>query len=174
MSSHSFPQGIFPTQGSNLHLLHCRQILYHLSHWGSPENIGSLYFLKKSSSVNFFLWSSENMLMAPLCVPTLYIVDFSTTVLSCYSSTVLYCAMLSYFRHVWLFATLWTIAPQVPLSMGFSRQEYWSGLPCPPPGNPPQPRDWVCISYVACICRQVLYHSRHLRSPFNTTITQLK
>ena len=30
---------------------------------------------------------------------------------------------------------LWTVACQVPLSMGFSRQEYWSGLPCPPPGK---------------------------------------
>ena len=36
---------------------------------------------------------------------------------------------------VWLFVTLWTIALQVPLSMEFSRQEYWSGLPCPPPGD---------------------------------------
>ena len=41
--------------------------------------------------------------------------------------------MLSHFSHVWLFATLWTIARQAPLSMGFSRQDYWSGLPCPPP-----------------------------------------
>ena len=32
-----------------------------------------------------------------------------------------------------LFATLWTVARQAPLSIGFSRQEYWSGLPCPPP-----------------------------------------
>ena len=32
-------------------------------------------------------------------------------------------------------ATLWTIALQAPLSMEFSRQEYWSGLPCPPPGS---------------------------------------
>ena len=31
--------------------------------------------------------------------------------------------------------TLWTVALQAPLSMGFSRQEYWSGLPCPPPGE---------------------------------------
>ena len=31
--------------------------------------------------------------------------------------------------------TLWTVASQAPLSMGFSRQEYWSGLPCPPPGD---------------------------------------
>ena len=36
---------------------------------------------------------------------------------------------------VQLFATPWTIACQAPLSMGFSRQEHWSGLPCPPPGN---------------------------------------
>ena len=39
--------------------------------------------------------------------------------------------------HVQLFVTLWTIAHQAPLSMGFSRQEYWSGLPCPPPGDLP-------------------------------------
>ena len=32
-------------------------------------------------------------------------------------------------------ATPWTVAPQAPLSTGFSRQEYWSGLPCPPPGK---------------------------------------
>ena len=36
-----------------------------------------------------------------------------------------------------LFATLWTVACQAPLSVGFSRQEYWSGLPCPPPGDLP-------------------------------------
>ena len=39
----------------------------------------------------------------------------------------------------------WTIARQAPLSMGFSRQQYWSGLPCPPPGDS-QPRDWNHIS----------------------------
>ena len=36
-----------------------------------------------------------------------------------------------------IFATLWTVACQTPVSMGFSRQEYWSGLPCPPPGDLP-------------------------------------
>ena len=46
---------------------------------------------------------------------------------------------LSRFSHVQLFATLWTVACQAPLSMGFSRQEYWSGLPCPPPGKLPEP-----------------------------------
>ena len=38
-----------------------------------------------------------------------------------------------------LFVTSWTVARQAPLSMGFSRQEYWSGLPCPPPGDLPNP-----------------------------------
>ena len=35
--------------------------------------------------------------------------------------------------------TLWTVARQAPLTMGFSRQEYWSGLPFPPPGDLPDP-----------------------------------
>ena len=37
------------------------------------------------------------------------------------------------------FVTLWTVARQAPLSMGFSKQEYWSGLPFPPPGHLPDP-----------------------------------
>ena len=41
--------------------------------------------------------------------------------------------MLSHFSHVQLFVILWTVAHQAPLSMGFSRQEYWSGLPFPSP-----------------------------------------
>ena len=40
---------------------------------------------------------------------------------------------------VQLCATLWTVAHQAPLSMGFSSQQYWSGLPCPPPGDLPDP-----------------------------------
>ena len=40
---------------------------------------------------------------------------------------------------VCLFATPWTVARQAPLCVGFPRQEYWSGLPCPPPGDLPCP-----------------------------------
>ena len=47
--------------------------------------------------------------------------------------------MLSRFSHVQLFVTLWTVACQNPLSMGFFRQEYWRGFPCPPPGDVPNP-----------------------------------
>ena len=40
-----------------------------------------------------------------------------------------------HFSHVWLFVALWTIVHQAPLSMAFSREEYWSGMPCPQPGD---------------------------------------
>ena len=43
--------------------------------------------------------------------------------------------MLSHFSHVQLFVTLWTVTCQAPLSMGFSRQVYWNGLPRSPPGD---------------------------------------
>ena len=46
-----------------------------------------------------------------------------------------YACVLSHFSRVGLFETLWTVAHQAPLSMGFSRQEYWSGLPFPTPGD---------------------------------------
>ena len=47
--------------------------------------------------------------------------------------------MLSHFYCVQLCATLWTVACQAPLSMGFSRRDYWRGLPCTPPGDLPDP-----------------------------------
>ena len=46
--------------------------------------------------------------------------------------------MLSCFSHVQLIGTPWTVAHQAPLSMGFSRQEYWSALSCLPPGDLPR------------------------------------
>ena len=51
----------------------------------------------------------------------------------------LHACMLSRFNCVQLLANLWTAARQVPLSLGFSRQEYWSELPCPFPGDLPNP-----------------------------------
>ena len=60
----------------------------------------------------------------------------------------------SHFSHVWLFATLWMVAQQTPLSMGFSRQAYWSRLLCPSLGDLPD-RDQTLAS---CIGRWILYH----------------
>ena len=65
-----------------------------------------------------------------LCCPP----EITTTLLISYV-----CCMVNSFSPVRLFVTLWTIAQQAPLSMGFSKQEYWSGLPCPPPGDLPNP-----------------------------------
>ena len=66
--------------------------------------------------------------------------------------------MLSPFCHVQLFVTLWTVACQAPLSKGFSRQEYWSGLPFPSPGALPDPGLKPESLYVSCIGSWVLYH----------------
>ena len=61
--------------------------------------------------------------------------------------------MLSRFSCVWLFVTLWTATLQAPLSMGFSRQEYWNGLPFPSPGD----QIPGLLHY-----RQIIYHMSHL------------
>ena len=55
------------------------------------------------------------------------------------------------------FVTLWTIAHQAPLSMGFSRQEYWSGLPFSSPGNLPNPGIKPASPASLLHCRQILY-----------------
>ena len=79
-------------------LLHCRQILYWLSHQESLKRIN---------------WIHTHNPVHP--------------------------SMLSHFSHVQLFETLWNVAHQAPLSMGFPRQEYWSGLTCPPLEDLPDP-----------------------------------
>ena len=56
-----------------------------------------------------------------------------------------------------LFATPWTVAHQVPPSVEFSRQEYWSGLPFPSPGDLPDPGSNPGLLH----CRQMLYHLSH-------------
>ena len=86
---HSLLQGIFPTQGSNPDLLHCRQTLYHLSH----QEVKRMWYA--------------------------YMMGYCVSVCSALSD----------------FATPWTVACQASLSMEFPRQEYWSGVPSPPPGD---------------------------------------
>ena len=57
---------------------------------------------------------------------------------------------------VWLFVTPWIVACKVPLSMGFVRQEYWSGFPFPPQGI--SSTQGLNLSHGSCIGRQILYH----------------
>ena len=73
--------------------------------------------------------------------------------------------MHAYFSHVLLFATLWTVARQAPLSMGFSRQEYWNGLPCPLPRDLPNPGTKPMCLTSTCTGTQVVYHQHHQESP---------
>ena len=68
--------------------------------------------------------------------------------------------------HIWLLATPWTVACQAPLSMGFPRQHYWSGLPFPPPGNLPNRGinlHLLCLLH----CRWIRYLMSH---PWNPSI----
>ena len=69
--------------------------------------------------------------------------------------------MLSRFNHVQLFVTLWTVAHQAPLCMGFSRQEYWSGLSCPPPEDLPHAGMELSSLYVSCIAGPFFTRDSH-------------
>ena len=76
---------------------------------------------------------------------------------------------------VWLFATPWTVAYQAPLSMEFSRQEYWSELPFPIPGDLPSPRiEPMSITWVSCIGRWILYHCTTWEAPHIALKTRQK
>ena len=66
--------------------------------------------------------------------------------------------MFSCFNHVWLFTTPCTVACQAPLSMEFSRQEYWSELPFFSSRGSSRPRGQTHMSCISCIGRWVLYH----------------
>ena len=63
--------------------------------------------------------------------------------------------ILSHFSHVWFFATLWMVVHQAPLSVGFHRQQYWSGLG-PHPEDLPNPGSNPCLLRLLH-CRQILY-----------------
>ena len=60
-----------------------------------------------------------------------------STFVICRNSASCMCMHAKLLSCVWFFATLWSIAYRAPLFMGFARQKYWSGLPCPPPGDLP-------------------------------------
>ena len=115
------PVGSFPTQGSNPGILHCRQILYHLSHRNE------LFVCRFSHSV-----------VSDSAIPG-------------------------------------TAVHQPPLSMEFFRQEYWSGLPFPTPGDFLNPRTWnPCLLHWKAASSSL----NHLRSPHNRllhaySVTQL-
>ena len=110
--------------------------IYFLSFWGCCINEIIVYGI--FCGINFF--SFGIMLLRVIHV----VVSMHTCV-------------LSHFSHVQLFETLWTVSQQAPLFMGFSRQEYWSGLPHPPSADLPDP-EIKTASFVSCIGWWVLSH----------------
>ena len=73
--------------------------------------------------------------------------------------------LLSCFIRIQLFSNLWTIAHQSPLSIEFSRQEYWSGLPCPSPGDLPDARFKPSILHYRQILYRLSYLGRRMLEP---------
>ena len=71
------------------------------------------------------------------------------------------CVCAQSLSHVLFFATQWTVAHQAPLSTGFSRQEYWSGLPFPSPGDLPDPK----IEPLSPVLAGGFFTTGHLGSP---------
>ena len=93
-----------------------------------------------------------------------YIPDLGVVMQACVFIYVCVClcvCMLSHFSRVQLCVTLWSIGHQVPLSMEFSRPEYWSGQSLPPPGDLPNP--WIELK--SLVLQAILYHLSHQGSP---------
>ena len=90
-----------------------------------------MYFIHRCS-VECIMYIRTVCMCVCVCVYFIYIYvkDFVSIGIKCMRA----CSVVSD-----SFVTPWTVAHQAPLSMGFSRQEYWSGWPCPPPGDCPKP-----------------------------------
>ena len=113
MGCHSLVQGIIPTQGLNLRLLNCRQILYCLSHQGSPL----------VELIIQIRWSCFRTCALNRELHCLSICGYKHGVYTTGSKCV--CSVMS--------------DSLAPLSMGLTRQEYWRGLAFPSPGDLPDP-----------------------------------
>ena len=75
------------------------------------------------------------------------------------------CVRVSVLSRVQFFVTPRTVALQAPLSIGFPRKEYGSGLPFPPPGDLPDPGIEPLSFFISCIGRQILYHCAAWEAP---------
>ena len=136
------------------------------SDW-QPKNSNSPYFSQ------FQTWPDnelpECMLSGSWGMPVLWL-------------SIVFKCVLSRFSRVWLFTTLWTVVCQAPLSMGFLRQEYWSGLPFAPPGDLPDvspalagrffrtSSTWETLSLQVYVCVLVTQSCPTLCDPTNCSL----
>ena len=135
-SGQLFPSpGVLPNLGIKLRSSTLQEDSLPAEPQGKPKNtgVGSLSLLQRIFPTQELNWGLLH------CRQTLYQLNYqgSPQVLISYLFSTFVHAKS--FSHVWLFATLWPVACQAPLSMGFSRQEHQSGLPCPLPGDLPNP-----------------------------------
>ena len=132
VGSRALLQGIFLIQGLILHLLHLPQ-------W-QAESLplmppGKPYAAKSHQSC-LTLWDPIDGSPTGSSVPGILQARTLEWVAISFSNAWKWKVKVKLLSHVWLLATLWTVAYQAPPSMGFSRQECWSGLPLPSLGSP--------------------------------------
>ena len=144
VGSLSLLQGIFPTQGSNPGLPHCRRILYQLSHKGRPLALVAGKVWHNVTNSHLKVQAQVAQSCPTLCNPIDGSPPGSPAPGSLQARTLEWVAIsfsnawkwkvkAKPLSRVWLLATPWTPAHQAPPSRGFSRQEQWSGLPLPSP-----------------------------------------
>ena len=147
MGSHSLLQGIFPTQGSNLGLLHCRQIHYHLSHQGSPRILEwlSYPFSRGSSPPRNWTWIS--------CIAGRFLTSWPTNTLLTAEEAVC--------MHAQSCPTLcdpMDCGPPGSSVHGISQARLLEWVAMSFSRGSSRPRDWTNIFCGSCIGRQILYH----------------
>ena len=112
-------------------------------HQSSPIFTNSktfLMYLKRLASFTNFWPQETKVLTYKICQSEKWL-EIMADFVSCHMESLwVLCAVFSSLSHVRLLAAPWTATHQVPLSMRFSRQEYWSRLPCPPPRDLLYPR----------------------------------
>ena len=151
------------------HLWSGMSMTSHLGHFHFQNNLIFFYKVKHTPNMQFsnttprylFKWNKDRFTQNPVYkyLFVQYVALFTLTPKwkqhKCLSlgksiSKMWYSHKWNVLSHVWLFATPWTVAHQAPLSMEFSRQEYWIGLPFPPPGDLPYPgTDPACLAFPA-------------------------
>ena len=131
VGSLSLLQRIFPTQESSQGLLHCRRILYQLSHQGSLPGGAAAAAVAKSLQSCPTLCDPIDGSPAGFPVPGILQARTLEWVAISFSNAWTWIVKVNLLSRVRLLAPPWTAAHQAPPSMGLSRQEYWSGVPLP-------------------------------------------
>ena len=163
MGCHALLQGIFPTQGLNPGLLHCRWIIYQLNHKGSPRILKWVIYHFSSGFLQPRNWTGVS------CIAGGFLTVWATR-----EAIILLCVHTSYLFMSDSLRSPWTVALQAPLSKEFPRQEYWSGLSFPSLGDLPKPgiEPWIAgrvlkpVREISFLLNDFLNGIQDLSAPF--------